>query len=57
MLFRRKKREQSFAQIAAKYVLGKRTRKLSQKDLEITIDGYKFYFLDMPLEKDKKKGF
>ena len=51
-LFRRKKKqEQSLAQIAARFVLTKTTRKLSKKDLEIEIDGLIFHFEDMPLKK------
>lgn len=53
MIFRRKKKEPSLAQIAARFTLTKITRKLSKKDLEVEIDGQKFYFIDMPL---KKKG-
>lgn len=53
-MFRRKKKKgQTFAQQAARFVLTKTTRKLSKKDLEVIIDGQKFYFIDMPL---KKKG-
>ena len=55
MFRRKKKQEQSLAQIAARFVLTKTTRKLSKKDLEVEIKGQKFYFIDMPLIK-KKKG-
>lgn len=50
-LFRRKNEGQTLAQIAAKFVLTKTTRKLSKKDLEIEIDGHTFHFEDMPLKK------
>jgi len=50
-LFRRKKKEQTLAQAAARFVLTRTTRKLSKKDLEIEIDGYIFHFEDMPLKK------
>lgn len=56
MFRRKKKQEQSLAQLAARFVLTKTTRKLSKKDLEVEIDGQKFYFMDMPLVKSKKKG-
>lgn len=55
MFRRKKKQDQSLAQIAARFVLTKTTRKLSKKDLEVEIEGQKFYFIDMPLVK-KKKG-
>ena len=53
MTFRRKKKEQTLAQLAARFVLSKTTRKLGKKDLEIEIDGQKFEFIDMPF---KMKG-
>lgn len=53
MFRRKKKKELTLAQAAARFMLTKTTRKLSKKDLEIIIDGQKFYFIDMPL---KKKG-
>ena len=55
MFRRKKKQEQTFAQQAARFVLTKTTRKLTKKDLEVEIEGQKFYFIDMPLVK-KKKG-
>lgn len=51
MFRRKKKKEQTFAQQAARFVLTKTTRKLSKKDLEVEIDGQKFYYIDMPLTK------
>lgn len=47
----KKKKELTFAQQAARFVLTKTTRKLSKKDLEVEIGGQKFYFIDMPLKK------
>ena len=54
MIFRRKKREQTLAQIVSHYKAVRGTRKLlPKKELEIEIDGQKFEFIDMPLkEKD-----
>lgn len=51
MIFRRKKKELTLAQMAARFVLTKNTRKLGKKDLEIEIDGQKFYFEDVPLKR------
>ena len=50
MIFRRKKKEPTLAQIASHFVMG-RTRTLSKKDLEIEIEGLKFYFIDIPLKR------
>lgn len=52
-MFKRKKKEPTLAQMAARFRLSKVTRKLNKKDLEIVIDGQKFHFEDRPL---KKKG-
>lgn len=51
MIFRRKKKEQTLAQVAARFRYTTSTRKLSKKDLEVTIDGYKFYYEEIPLNK------
>lgn len=46
---RKKRREQSLARTVSHYVLTKKVRKLSKKDLIIIIDGYEFEFNDIPL--------
>lgn len=52
MIFRRKKREQTLAQIVSHYKAVRETRKLlPKKELEIEIDGQKFEFIDMPLKE------
>lgn len=50
-MFKRKKKEPSLAQIAARFQLSRVTRKLSKKDLEVIIDGHTFYFIDIPLKR------
>ena len=42
--------EKLLSRVVSRYVIKRRTRKLSKKDLEIKIDGQSFEFIDMPLK-------
>lgn len=55
-LFRKKKKQESLARIAARFVQSKTIKKLSKKDLEIVIDGEKFHFIDIPLKRKDLNG-
>lgn len=50
MLKKKEKKTESLGQILARYKIGNPRRRLVKKDLEIEIDGQKFYLEDIPFK-------
>lgn len=53
---KKKKAVESLSRVVARFALSKNIKKLSKKDLEMIVDGYKFYFIDVPIRRREKSG-
>ena len=51
---KKKKTVESLTRAVARFALSKNIKKLGKKDLEVIVDGYKFYFIDTSIRGREK---